>query len=126
MASNEDLKKDILAIDANAQVDGLNNAQRADLLKKLKEDPNYLKGDGDADENTEGVTYDEADAAEQAEVADAEPEEEKLAPYTVAKGKAITTLRGIKSDGDEIKADDLPGGKKALDGFVKSKHVVKN
>ena len=40
-------------------------------------------------------------------------------------GKAITTKRGILSDGAEIKADDLAGGKKALDTFVKSGHITK-
>lgn len=55
--------------------------------------------------------------------------EEKAAekpPYCVGERKAITTKRGILSDGDEIKADDLPGGKEALAAFVKSGHVVKS
>lgn len=45
--------------------------------------------------------------------------------YFVANGKAITSNRGILSDGDEIEAADLAGGKKALAAFVKSGHVSK-
>lgn len=46
--------------------------------------------------------------------------------YYLGKKKAVTTKRGILSDGDEIKAEYLSGGKKALDAFVKSGHVVKS
>lgn len=49
----------------------------------------------------------------------------KKPPFSVAAGKAITSRRGILSDGDEVKADDLAGGKEALDAFVKSAHVDK-
>jgi hypothetical protein len=50
----------------------------------------------------------------------------KKPPYYLGKKKAITTKRGILSDGEEIKAEYLSGGKKALDAFVKSGHVVKS
>jgi hypothetical protein len=43
----------------------------------------------------------------------------------VASGKSITSRRGILAPGDEIKAEDLSGGKESLDKFVKSGHVVK-
>ena len=49
----------------------------------------------------------------------------KKPPFSVAKGAAITTKRGILSNGDEIKAEDLSGGQKAIDAFVKTKHIIK-
>jgi purine-binding chemotaxis protein CheW len=54
---------------------------------------------------------------------ESEPEPE-LKFYIVA-GKALTSKRGILSDGDEINAEDLPDGLKALKAFVKSGYVVK-
>lgn len=62
--------------------------------------------------------------AEHAKV-EAAAQEEQLPPYYVKKGKAITTRRGIRSDGEEITASDLIGGVEALEGFVKSGHVGK-
>jgi hypothetical protein len=54
-----------------------------------------------------------------------EPEPEPERKFYIAAGKAITSKRGILSDGDEIKVGDLPDGLKALKTFVKSGHVVK-
>jgi hypothetical protein len=48
------------------------------------------------------------------------------ASFYVKEGKAVTSKRGILSEGDEINANDLAGGKEALDAFVKSGHVVKS
>ena len=45
--------------------------------------------------------------------------------YEIAKGKALTTRRGIKADGDKIEPSDLVGGQKTIDGFLKSGHIVK-
>lgn len=45
--------------------------------------------------------------------------------FRVSNGKAITSKRGILADGDEIKAEDLAGGKEALEAFVKSGQVTK-
>ena len=49
-----------------------------------------------------------------------------LPPFTVAKGKALTSKRGIIADGAEIRADDLAGGKEALADWVKRGYVDKN
>jgi hypothetical protein len=49
----------------------------------------------------------------------------KAAVYKVAEGKALTSKKGILGPGSEVKAEDLPGGDEALQGLVKSKHVVK-
>ena len=63
--------------------------------------------------------------AKAAEAEKAKAAEVKKPPFSIAKGKAITTKRGILSDGDEIKAEDLNGGQKAIDAFVKTKHIIK-
>jgi hypothetical protein len=54
-----------------------------------------------------------------------EPEPEPEPKFYIVAGKAITSERGILSDGDEIKEHDLPGGLKAVKAFVKSGYVVK-
>jgi hypothetical protein len=54
-----------------------------------------------------------------------QPEPEPELKFYIVAGKALTTKRGILSDGDEIKEGDLPDGLKALKAFVKSGHVVK-
>jgi hypothetical protein len=48
-------------------------------------------------------------------------------PFYVAPGKSLTSKKGILSGdtADEVKAEFLTGGKKALDAFVKSGHVLK-
>jgi hypothetical protein len=64
--------------------------------------------------------------AEKAEKApEPEPELEPEPKFYIVAGKAITSKRGILSDGDEIKEGDLPDGLKALKAFVKSGYVVK-
>jgi hypothetical protein len=54
-----------------------------------------------------------------------DPEPEPEPKFYIVAGKAITSKRGILSDGDEIKESDLPGGLKAVKAFVKSGYVVK-
>jgi hypothetical protein len=100
MASNKDLIVSILALALAAAIDppeteNKTNAELSAILKDLK---------ASADEPEE--------------------KEPELKFYIVA-GKAITSQRGILSDGDEIKVGDLPDGLKALKAFVKSGHVVK-
>ena len=114
MPSNADIIK---AIEAEAEAkgadvpetEGKNNAELADILSGLKK-------------------TDKANKLAEAAAAAAENQEEKEVekpPFSVGEGKAITTKRGILSDGDEIKAEDLAGGKDALEAFVESGHVVK-
>ena len=104
MASNKDLIVSILALALAAAIDppeteNKTNAELSAILKDLK-------------------------ASAEPEPEEKEPEEPELKFYIVA-GKAITSQRGILSDGDEIKEQDLPGGLTALKAFVKSGYVVK-
>lgn len=46
--------------------------------------------------------------------------------YIVAAGKSITSKKGIRGPGEEIKAAWVPGGQDTIDSLVKSGMVVKN
>ncbi len=46
--------------------------------------------------------------------------------YYIADGKSLTTLKGIRGPGDEIKADYLADGKDGLKRHVKSGLVIKS
>ena len=50
----------------------------------------------------------------------------KKPAYIVAKGKAITSKKGVLVDGAEIKVEDLSGNKEAFDAFITSGHIIKN
>lgn len=67
---------------------------------------------------------DAADAKKAATAEKAKPK--KKPPFTVAKGKSITTKRGILADGEEIKAEDLGGGQESINDFVNSGMIDKN
>ena len=115
MSSNKELTEKISLLDPEAETEGLNNVGLAELLASLKTSDDKDETSDDKDE-----TSDDKD-----ETSDDKDETPKP-PYTVAEGKALTTKRGVKADGDEIKPTDLPGGKDALEAFVESGHVVKN
>lgn len=111
MASNAELKEKIAAIDPDADVEGLNNAQLGKLLKELK-----------ASEDPEPAA-DPAPAPEPA----AEPvaATSSKGGHVVAKGKAITTGRGILGGGESISVKDISGGQSAFDALVKAGAIVK-
>lgn len=112
MATNKVLIAQAIAIAAvlsiSAETEDLNNAQLTALVKELK-----------AKATDAGVAIDDAMLKADTVVKVKKP------PYFVNEGKALTSKRGILAEGDEIKADDLAGGKEALDAFVKSGHVGK-
>lgn len=59
----------------------------------------------------------------------AEKLEEKpqdLAPYTIAKGKSVTSKKGILGEGKEVKVEFLAGGKDSLDALVRAGFVTEN
>lgn len=49
----------------------------------------------------------------------------KSSGYCVASGRAITSKKGILSDGDAVDGSCLGGGADALAAFVASGHIVK-
>ena len=124
MPSNKDLVKSIADISAELEKDapeteGKNNGELANILSELKAE----KKEADKDLTPGAAAKAAAEAKEKADEAKAEPSEKP--PFFVMPGKCLTSKRGLLADGDEIKADDLAGGKEALDAFVKSGHVGK-
>ncbi len=89
------------------EIKGKNNRELADILSDLRAEEKEVSKELKTDDSTE------------------EKEVSKEPFFHVKKGKAITSKRGIISDGDEIRSSDLPGGEEALRGFVTSGHVVK-
>jgi len=53
-----------------------------------------------------------------------ESKAKKKSVYKIAKGKALTSKKGILSDGEIVEFEYLQGGKETLDKFVKSGHIV--
>ncbi len=51
-------------------------------------------------------------------------EEAKAKVNVIAKGKAITCKRGIKSEGQEICADDFVGGAEVLKDWIEKGFIV--
>lgn len=120
MPSNKDLIKQAEELaeklgEDKPKTEGLKNDDLVALVSGLREK---------AKATTEGAE-DAAKAKVEAEEAKAEAAKKKP-PFYVEKGKAITSKRGILGEGDEIKADDLAGGKEALEAFIKSGHVAKS
>ena len=126
MPSNKDLIADIEAeakakgIDAPA-TSGKSNVELIDILKNLKTPPAPNDGDDKKDGDQDDAAKAAADEAEKIKPAKAV----KRPPYYMVDGKALTTKKGILSDGDEIKPEYLAGGKSALEKFIKSGHVAK-
>jgi len=120
MPSNADIIKAIAEAAEAAGVDvpeteGLKNDELAEVLSGLK------KTDKKQDK-ADTLVVAAAAAAERTE----EEAKVKKPPFEIAKGKSLTSKRGILGPGKEVKAEDLAGGKDAIAAFVKSGHIVKN
>ena len=118
----------------------------ADASSDTDTDGDGAEGDGtesesDAKDNDTDTT--ESDASSDADDADTESESEPesteqdssapvkeeikpVYPFSVAPGKSITSKRGIRADGEEIKAEDLPGGEETLASLVKRGYVIES
>lgn len=126
MPSNKDMIKAIAEISEELgkdapETEGKNNGELANILSALKVE----KKEADKDLTPDDAAKAAAEAKKEAAAAKEEAAAKKP-PFYVKEGKSLITKRGILSDGDEIKADDLAGGKGTLDDFVKSGHVVKS
>lgn len=133
---------------------GLNNGQLNETLKSLRaletkpaesteENENLTPGSDDSgDESTTTDPDAEKAAADRAEIvkankekaekekrdkekAEAKAKRDAIPPYRVADGKSITCKKGILADGDEVKAEYLPGGQETLDSLVDRDFVIK-
>lgn len=155
MASNAELIEQAKGLDANAETDGLNNAQLVQLVKDLRVKANRaelveqaksldpeapvddmndeqlaelvkdLKAKA-GDENAAALAA-AADKAAKARAQATAPKAKKKPEFYVAPRTSITTKRGILSGDteDEITEKDLSGGKAALLAFVESGHILK-
>lgn len=120
MPSNKDLtaQAEELAKELGLEIklEGIKNDGLAELVSDLK----AKKKDADTETAADDAEKKATEAGNEADEAKAEK-----TGFHVMVGKAITSKRGILADGDEIKAEDLAGGKEALEAFVKSGHVGK-
>ena len=112
MASNAKLTEDIKEINPEAETDGLNNAQLADLLKSLK------------------AAKELAPDPEPTPAPTPEPTPEPEAPkakkgYFVAEGKSITSMRGIRVGGQPVEAKYFPDGENTIKDLVKRGMIIK-
>jgi hypothetical protein len=110
MPSNAELRREIkvIASELNKKISmkGYTNDQLVQLLSDLKAERKV-------------VTNQATERAEEKAILETKKTVSKKA-YFVKMGKAITSKRGILSDGDPIEADDLSGGKEALEYFEKA------
>jgi len=123
MASNDQLRASIAAAAEKLGEDvpdttEQTNAHLAETLKGL----NTRIAEAAAEEDSAVAAQLAREQAAEAKAGAPEPE---LPEFYVPAGKAITTKRGILADNEEITAADLPGGREALNAFVKSGHVAK-
>ena len=56
---------------------------------------------------------------------EAKAEQDAIPPYRIADGKSITSKKGVLTEGDEVKAEYLPGGQETLDYNVDRGFVIK-
>ena len=131
MPSNPDLIQSIgeVAKENGVEVpetEGKTNVELAAILKELKtpELSPEEKAEAAAKAKAKG---DEAKAAAKTKaLAEARAKAEAaIPPYRIAKGKAVTSRKGILADGEEIKAEYLAGGKETLDTLVDRGVVIK-
>lgn len=127
MPSNAELIKeaDELAakLETTVETKDLSNDKLVDLVKDLRAKVTDAETQTQADNDK---ATEEAKAKKAARMEN-KVKKEKKPPFYVAPGKALTSKKGILSGdtSDEVKAEYLPGGKEALDAFVKSGHVLK-
>jgi hypothetical protein len=104
MASNKDLTAAIEARATELEIEfpsteGLTNAELVALKKEL-----------------DAYTPDADEAADEAEAP---------APYTIAPGKAVTSLKGVVGEGKAVTAGHFTGGGETLAALVKAGLVIK-
>lgn len=97
----------------SVETNGLKNDGLADLVSDLRAKKR------DAELETQADYSGDADVTQPDPDPEPEPEPEETGPV-VAKGRSVTTKRGILGEGKAISAKDLSGGQNSLDKLVKS------
>lgn len=130
MPSNNELAAEAVELAAKlettVETDGLDNKELVALVKDLRAKVTDAETSTQADDQGEDEATKAAQAKKAARVAGKSPKP-KRPPFYVAPGKSLTSRKGILSGdtADEVKPEYLNGGKKALDAFVESGHVLK-
>ena len=121
MVTERELEADIIEILACL---GKTDQKIPDTHKGKSEMLSALKKELKANEEAEAKAKEEAEAKANEEV-EAKANEEVEAPsgYFVKPGVSVTSKKGLREPGDEIKVEWIGGGKQALDALVKSGHV---
>ena len=145
MPTNEKLAEDILALDPNAEVEGLTNPKLAALLKQLRAAHNStdveivrpagiqlgapLEEDAPASTTLEPEPTPTVVEPEPEKLAESIPGADKEEPtpaaaeptkfLSVAEGKAITSKRGVLGPGEEVRAEYFVGGEETLQSLKK-------
>ncbi len=129
MPSNDVLKAQAIALaqalgkDATKLNLDATNDELVQLVKDLEAEK-AMTPEAKADKVAEKKA--KAKVAEKKAKAKVAEKKAKAFPYCIASGKAITSLRGILSDGDEVCANYVPGGQDTIDKLVESGHIVKS
>ena len=134
MATKKELIEGILALKPNAVVEDLTHAALTEMLKDYSIGAEIVVEEVQADEASVEVEEVQADEASvEVEEAPAEVEEVKApeAPAedvsdlfpVVAKGKSITTLKGILIAGEKILPEYLPGGVKTFKNLCEKGYI---
>ncbi len=125
MASKKELALEAQAIadalEVEITTEGLNHAELTDLVSDLKAKKRDADITSQADDEPEADDEDSNDEPEpgdepEPEVDDEDADDEPDADaddepvYVIAPGKAVTSLKGIRGEGDEAKAEHFPGG----------------
>ncbi len=148
MPSNDDLRIEANSLakelDLNINPSEMNNKTLVKLVADLKAKKRDIDLDTEADkaqddkpEDIESADNDNIEVnnslPDEADGFDEDPEESgkpekpedaKPTGFKVAAGKALTTRRGIKADGDKVDASHFVGGQKVIDEFIKTGHIV--
>lgn len=143
MPSNEKLTEDILALDPNAEVEGLTNPKLVALLKQLRASDRSTAqskpvgiqlGAPPEDDSPEPTTLEYEPAPQ-----DAEPEKlpepipsadtkgpeptptaaEPTKVLSVVEGSSITSKRGVLGPGEEVRAEYFVGGEETIQSLKK-------
>lgn len=131
MPSNEKLTEDILALDPNAEVEGLTNPKLVALLKQLRAAHNSTDVEivrpvgiqlGAPLEENEPVSTAPEPKVEEPKVEEPKPTPAAAEPtkvLNVVEGSSITSKRGVLGPGEEVRAEYFVGGEETIQSLKK-------
>jgi len=121
MSTVKSLRKSILKLDPDVDYQGLDKKGLSTLLEKLRAANPSDDSDGldELDLDDELNSDDGLDSDDDADDdADEQPIASKSVVFKICMGKAITTRRGVLSDGDSVSSSDF-ASEQSFDNFLK-------